>query len=66
MLCHRGDVYVWTNGCVVCERMDGLHIYLFFCVFYNRGLHVLAYTFCYWESYSVLVCLEEDFCSFSM
>lgn len=24
------------------------------------GLHVLAYTFCYWESYSVLVCLEED------
>ncbi len=34
MLYHKGHVYVWTNGCVVCERMNGLRIHLLYLFFY--------------------------------
>lgn len=60
MLCHRGDVYVWTNGCVVCVKgwMDGLHIY-------SKGHFVCACTSIYILFYSgreSFLCVKEDFC----
>lgn len=57
-------MYVWTNGRVVCERMDGLHMFvardIFLCVTIMACmfLHILFFSW----SHTVCLCI----CCFSV